>query len=396
MLKGKDYNSKQRESKDIPTLGIGMIGLGYIGESHLDGIIRMPYMFSNPPAKPLLITACDSRKEKCIEISGRYCFLNYTTDWIDLIKNENIQIVYNTAPNNMHAEFCIAAAEAGKHIVCEKPLGRNSEESKSIFKAAKKADIKHICNFIFRMVPALAFARKLIIEKKLGKIISFSATRLIDHLISPDTPFTWRLDKKISGSGVIGDLMSHIIDLARWLCGEPVSVQAINKVFIKQRPLAENKALKSAVNVEDDAIAIFNFENGATGYLAASGVRAGRKVFADIEINGELGTIYWNFEEMNKLLVYFNNKDMHEFNGFNNIDISGNVFPYIDKWYYPPIRIGFNDLFMHTAYNIANAIANDINLEPMSATFEDGYKTAVICDAILKSGQSCKAEKIIY
>jgi predicted dehydrogenase len=392
----RDLNLQGIGAKKTPALGIGMIGLGCIGEAHLDGILRMPYIFSNPPAKPVLVTACDLRKEKTVEVSERFGFKNCTSDWKDLLKNEAIQVVYNTAPNNMHLEPCIAAAEAGKHIVCEKPLGRDSKESKAIFKAAREAKIKHICNFIFRMTPALAFAKKMLDEKKLGKIISFSATRLIDHLLDPDSPFTWRLDKKISGSGVVGDLMSHIIDLARWLCGEPVSVQAVNKVFIKKRPRVEDKTLKSTVLVEDDALAILDFKNGATGYLAASGMRAGRKAVAEIEINGELGTIYWNFEEINKLQVYFNNKDMPQLCGFNNIDISGNVFPYIDKWYYPLARLGFLDLFMHTAYNIAGAVVNDTDPAASSATFEDGYKASVICDAILKSSETGKKESISY
>jgi len=395
MLKS-EFISQEKKSGKIPDLGIGMIGLGCIGESHLDGILRMPYIFSKPPAKPVLISACDSSKERCLDVYKRYGFLNYTADWRDLIKNENIKIIYNTSPNNMHAEPCIEAAGAKKHIVCEKPLGRDSKEAKTIYRIVKDSCVKNVCNFIFRMTPALAFAKKLVDENKLGKIISFSATRLIDHLIDPKTPFSWRLDKKISGSGVIGDLMSHIIDLARWICGEPVSVQAINKVFIKERPVDLHSALKSPVIVEDDAVAIMDFNNGATGYLAASGVRAGRKVFADIEINGEFGTINWNFEEMNKLNIYLNNEDRPEFNGFNNIDINGSIYPYIDRWYYPPARLGFNDLFIHTAYNIAYAVVNDTDLQAGTATFEDGYKNAVICDAILKSGETGKAEKIIY
>lgn len=385
------FSFKEQKINKMPDIGIGMIGLGYIGEAHLDGILRMPYIFKDPPAIPKLIYACDIERIKCNEIKQRYNFLDYCINWQNLIEDERVKIVYITSPNYLHAEQCIAASKAGKHIVCEKPLGLNSLEAKEILKSAKKTDVKNLCNFIFRMVPALAYAKQLLMEKKLGKIISFSATRLSDHLLNENVPITWRLDKRTAGSGVVGDLMSHIIDLARWLCGEPVSVMAINKIFINERPKHPGDFKKFKVDVEDDSVAILNFENGATGYLAASGLRSGRKVFGEVEINGELGTIYWNFEEMNKLYFYRN-----EINGFMDLDISGNLYPYIDKWQYPVTRIGFCDLFINVAFNIINSVVNKTDLVPMSATFDDGYKAAVICDAILKAGDSGKTEKVIY
>ena len=189
-------NKNAYKSKDIPQIGIGVIGCGVIAESHIDGILRMPYMFGFPPGKPKLIKICEIDEKKAKEASNRYEFSEYCTDWNELIEDERIGIIYVTVPNNLHKEICIAAAKKGKNIVCEKPLALNAAEAKEMLHVAEKEKVKHLCNFVFRMVPALAFAKKLIIDKKLGRILSFNASRLIDHLIDQETPATRRLKKE--------------------------------------------------------------------------------------------------------------------------------------------------------------------------------------------------------
>jgi predicted dehydrogenase len=232
---------------------------------------------------------------------------------------------------------------------------------------------------------------------KLGKILSFTATRLLDHLIDPDSPMTWRLKKQISGSGVIGDLLSHVIDLARWFCGEPETVISLSKIFIKERPISYNSKKKEKVDVEDDAIALFEFKNGATGYLGASGIRSGKgTAFGEVEINGELGSIHWNFNNMNRIEINYRKGNGSHLQGFKTVEVSLGGFPYFEKWHFPGFLIGFNDLFMNNAYCMMDSIINDKDLEPGAATFEDGYKAVVICDAIIESSGCGKKVKIEY
>ena len=383
--------------KDLPRLGLGMIGCGTIAASNLDGIKRMVYIFEKPPAQPELIKVCEASKDLALKAKQRFGFSEYCIDWKELVNDDRVDILYITGPNNLHAEVCIAAAGTGKNLVCEKPLARNAIEARTMLDAVNKTGVKHLCNFILRMVPALAFARNLVFEGRFGEILSFNAVRLLDHLLDPEAPLTWRLNKDVSGSGVVGDLLSHMIDLARWFCGEPVAVTALNKIFIKERPVATGSKEKARIGVEDDAIALFEFQNGATGFLGASGIRSGRgTAFADVEISAERGSIHWNFDDMNKIQInLLDNKNRH-MNGFKTIEVSSGYFPYYNSWHYPGFRIGFNDLFINTAYSIVNSVTTGRSLEPMVATFEDGYRAAVICDAVIESSESGKKVRIEY
>lgn len=385
------------QSRNIKSnIGIGVIGCGVIAESHIDGLLRMPYIFNTSPAIPKLVKICEINKDRAKDAADRYGFMEYCTDWHEAIQDERIEIIYNTTPNNLHAEICIAAAKNKKHIVCEKPLARNAAEAKAMLDAAKQAKVKNLCDFILRMVPALAFAKQMIMQGKLGKVISFNASRLMDNYVDPKAPVEWRSKKGISGSGVIGDVFSHIADLARWFCGEPVSVMASSRIYTDKRPSFAGSLKLEKVDVEDDSVSILEFENGATGYLSASRIRAGRKAFGEVEVNGELGSIYWSFEEMNRLYVYLKSDEVDKVQGFHQVDVNGSVYPYVDKWHYSSFMLGFNDVFINNAYTVINSVVNDINPEPMAATFEDGYKVAAICDAVLKSSESGKKEKINY
>ena len=236
-------------------------------------------------------------------------------------------------------------------------------------------------------------------EGKIGKIFHFKANYYLSDLANPENYFTWRRSKKFAGSGVLGDICSHIIDLARWLCGEPKNVMAINKTFIKERPLENNILMKKKVDVDDAATAIIEFENGAIGYLDSSGMCHGHKEFERIEINGEMGTIIWNFTQMNCLDVYFKDfSDNIETNGFRKLKITDKNHPYYNNWskFIATSGIDLIGTFINTAYNMVNAIVNDVELSPMIATFKDGYRSAVIIDSILKSAESGDKVKIEY
>ncbi len=386
----------EKKAGKIPEIGIGMLGYAFMGKAHSNGYKKMPYIFWPPPAKPKLIKMCGRTEEKVSEEAKRYGYLEYCTDWHNLINDDRIDIFVNVGPNNIHSEPCIEAAKAGKHIVCEKPLARNANEAKAMLDAASKAGVKHLCNFNYRMMPALILAKKLITDGKLGRIFHFRANYLQEWIVDPQFPLIWRLDKEIAGSGAMGDLGAHIVDLARWLCGEPESVMAMTKTFIDERPLPDNPSKKAKVEVDDAFISTVEFENGAIGVLEGSRFCPGRKNFETIEINGELGSICWNLEDMNYLYVYFKDEDPADTIGFHAVSVTESFHPYYDRWWPHGHIIGWENTFVHTAYNIVNAVVNDAKLEPMVATFEDGYRAAVICDAILQSAKSGKKETISY
>jgi len=386
----------EKKAGKIPEIGIGMLGYAFMGKAHSNGYKKMPYIFWPPPAKPKLIKMCGRTEEKVSEEAKRYGYLEYCTDWRNLINDDRIDIFVNVGPNNIHSEPCIEAAKAGKNVVCEKPLAKNAAEAKAMLDAASKAGVKHLCNFNYRMMPALILAKKLITDGKLGRIFHFRANYLQEWIVDPQFPLIWRLDKEIAGSGAMGDLGAHIVDLARWLCGEPESVMALTKTFIDERPLPDNPSKKVKVEVDDAFISTVEFENGAIGVLEGSRFCPGRKNFETVEINGELGSIYWNLEHMNYLYVYFKEEDPADTIGFHAVSVTESFHPYYDKWWPHGHIIGWENTFVHTAYNIVNAVVNDAKLEPMVATFEDGYRAAVICDAILQSAESGKKETISY
>ena len=386
----------EKKAGEIPEIGIGMLGYAFMGKAHSNGYKKMPYIFWPPPAKPKLIKICGRTEEKVAEEAKRYGYLDYCTDWHDLVGDERIDIFVNVGPNNIHAEPCIEAAKAGKNVVCEKPLARNADEAKAMLDAVSKAGVKHLCNFNYRMMPALILAKKLIMDGRLGRIFHFRAKYLQEWIVDPDFPMVWRLDREVGGSGAMGDLGAHIVDLARWLCGEPKSVTAITKTFIDERPLPDDPSKKAKVEVDDAFVSTVEFENGAIGVLEGSRFCPGRKNYETVEINGELGSIYWNLEHMNYLNVYFKDEDPPDTVGFHAVSVTESFHPYYDKWWPHGHIIGWENTFVHTAYNIVNAVVNNVKLEPMVATFEDGYRAAVICDAILQSAKSERKEKIEY
>ncbi|MGM0367497.1 MAG: Gfo/Idh/MocA family protein [Actinomycetota bacterium] len=388
--------ASDKTAGDIPEIGIGMLGYAFMGKAHSNGLKKMPYIFWPPPAIPKLVNICGRTKDKVAEEALRYGYSRYCTDWHELIEDEDVDVLVNVGPNNIHHEPCIEAARAGKHIVCEKPLAINSLEAKKMLDAAKGAGIKHLCNFNYRMVPALVLAKNLIADGKIGKIFHFRASYLQEWIIDKDFPLVWRLKKDVSGSGALGDLGSHIIDLARWLCSEPTAVSATTRTFIEERPLGDNPDKKGKVEVDDAFAATIEFENGAIGTLESSRFCPGRKNYQIVEINGELGSIYFELENLNYLHVYFREEEPEETVGFHAINVTEAFHPYYERWWPHGHIIGWENTFVHTAYNIVDAVINDKQLEPMVATFEDGYKNAVICDAILKSAKSEKKEKIVY
>jgi predicted dehydrogenase len=379
----------------IPEIGIGMIGHAFMGKAHSNGWIQMPYIFWPPAAIPKLIKICGIPESEVAEAARRFGYMEYTTNWKDIINDDRIKIVDNGTPNNLHAEPCIEAAKAGKHVICEKPLGRNAAEAKEMRDALKKYKVKNICDFNYRMVPAIVLAKNLIKDGKLGKIYHFRARYLQEWIMDPGFPMVWRLKKAFAGSGALGDLGAHIIDLGRFLCGEFKSVMAVTRTFINER-YDEGSKKKEKVDVDDAFASVVEFENNAIGTIEASRFAAGRKNSSIIEINGEKGSIWWDLENMNNLHVYWADEKPVDTRGFHLVSVTESYHPYYDKWWPHGHIIGWENTFVHTALNMVNAVIENKPLEPYVGTFEDGYRNAVICDAILKSAETGKKELCVF
>jgi len=387
--------SDKKAIGEIPEIGIGMIGHAFMGKAHSNGWKQMPYIFWPPAAIPKLVKICGIPESEVAEAARRFGYMEYTTNWKDVIDDDRIKIVDNGTPNNLHAEISIEAAKAGKHIFCEKPLARNSAEAKEMRDAVKKYKVKNVCDFNYRMVPAIVLAKNLIMDGKLGRIYHFRAKYLQEWIMDPGFPMVWRLKKSVSGSGALGDLGAHIIDLGRFLCGEFKSVMSVTRTFINERYDASTKK-KEKVDVDDAFASVVEFENGAIGTIEASRFAAGRKNSNVIEINGEKGSIWWDLENMNNLNVFWAGEEPAETRGFHSVSVTESFHPYYEYWWPHGHIIGWENTFVHTAYNLVNAIMENKPLEPYVGTFEDGYRNAVICDAILKSAETGKKEPCIF
>ena len=379
-----------------PEIGVGMLGYAFMGKAHSHAFKTLPHMLYPPPAIPRLV-ALAGRNEAAVQAAAaRYGYATAYTDWRDLIRDDRVQLFDNGGPNDAHAEPCIAAAQAGKHILCEKPLARTAAEAAAMLEAVTKAGIKHAVAFNYRFVPAIRLARELIDSGALGRIYHFRAVYLQEWIMPHyDTPMIWRLDKAQAGSGALGDLGSHIIDLGRYLVGEPRRVSAMTRTFIPERRWADGSGL-GQVTVDDAFAATVEFENGALGTLEASRYAAGRKNYNCLEVNGEHGTLRFNLERLNELEVFWVNDANKSTQGFHNVLVSEAHHPFWSHWWPPGHMIGWEHTFIHEIAHLLDAIVNDKAIGPHGATFEDGYKNAVICDAILASAEHGRRVDIHY
>ena len=384
-----------KASGKAPEVGVGMMGYAFMGKAHSNAFKKIPYMIYPPPAIPKLVAIAGRDRASVQEAAKRYGYDTFYTDWHDLIKDDRVQLFDNGGPNDVHAEPTIAAAKAGKHVLCEKPLARTAQEAAAMLDAVTKAGGKHMVAFNYRYVPAIRQAYNLIQSGQLGEIYHFRAVYLQEWIMDPTFPMVWRLDKKIAGSGALGDLGAHVIDLARFLIGEPRRVSAMLKTFIKDRPLADGSGT-GQVTVDDAFTALFEFENGAMGTLEASRFCAGRKNHQVLEINGSKGSLVFNLERLNELDVFWKDEQPRETRGFHNVLISESFHPFWENWWPQGHMIGWEHTFIHEIAHLLDAIVNNKEIAPYGATFDDGYKNAVICDAIVQSSESGRHVEIKY
>jgi predicted dehydrogenase len=380
----------------VPTIGVGMLGYAFMGKAHSNAYKKMPYMIYPPPAVPKLVAICGRDEAAVSEASKRYGYETYYLDWRKMLDDDRVQLFDNGGPNSAHAEPCIAAAQAGKHILCEKPLARTAEEAWKMLEAAKKAGVKHMVAFNYRFVPAVRQAKYLIESGKLGRIYHFRAMYLQEWVMPHyGTPKIWRLDKNAAGSGALGDLGSHIVDLGRFLVGEVKSVSALTRTFIPERALPNGKG-KAKVDVDDAFAAAVEFADGAIGTLEASRFAAGHKNYEVVEINGEKGSIRFNLERLNELEVFWVGEEPKETQGFHTVSVTEGYHPFWNYWWPHGHIIGWEHAMVHEVAHLLDCIANKKDVAPYGATFEDGYRAAAVCDAILDSAAKKKQVDIKF
>lgn len=376
-------------------LNVGLIGGGFMGKAHSLAYAAMPMFFWPAPAMPVRKAVAEANADLAATAAKRFGFERSTSDWRDIVEDPDIHVVDIATPNNLHAEVAIAAAKAGKHIICEKPLARTSEESKAMYDAVKDAGIVHMVAFNYRRTPAVALAKKYIEEGAIGRILSFRGTYLQDWSADPNSPLSWRFQKSIAGSGTLGDIATHVIDMARYLAGEISSVNAMMTTWIPDRPVQSGGAdllgtskdaggPRAAVDVDDEVITMLKFANGAIGSVEATRNAYGRNNFITLEIHGTEGSIYFNYERRDELQVCFAS-DASDRRGFRTV-YTGPSHPYGDGlWPIPALGIGYGETKIIEAYDFFKAIAEGGTVSP---NFADGYQISLIDDAIVESAAS--------
>lgn len=376
-----------------PTIGVGMLGYAFMGKAHANALKKLPYMMYPPVAIPHLAAIAGRNENAVREAAKRYGFDAAYTDWRKLLDDPKVQVFDNAGPNNLHAEPNIAAAKAGKHVFSEKPLGRNAAECLEMWNAVKAAGVKHQVAFNYRFVPAVRLVKDLIDSGKLGRIYHFRAVYLQEWIADVNFPMVWRLYGDVAGSGALGDLGSHVIDLARYLIGEPKTLMARTQTFIKERKDEHGKM--QPVTVDDAFQSMFEFENGAAGTIEASRFCPGRKNYNSFEINAEHGSVRFCLEQMNELEVFWRSGDQST-QGFTKVLVTESYHPFWSNWWPHGHIIGWEHTFVHEFAHFFDAIVNNKPVQPHAADFEDGYKNAVICDAIVKSAGTGQQVDINY
>jgi predicted dehydrogenase len=353
-----------------------MLGYAFMGKAHANGYKKLSYMAWPPPRRPRLVSIAGRDEAAVSEAAQRYGFERHVTDWHELVADPEVQLFDNGGPNNLHAEPTIAAAEAGKHVFCEKPLGRTADESYEMWQRVSATGVVHMTAFNYRFVPAVRLARQMLEAGELGDILHFRGRSLQEW--GATTADVWRFHKDEAGSGALGDLGAHVVDLARYLVGEIETVSAITQTFVPGREV-------------DDAIeAAVEFEGQTVGTIEATRFAAGRKNAFCWEINGTKGSLAFDLERLNEL------EHSEGSNGFRRILVTEADHPFWEWWWPHGHIIGWEHTFVHEIHHLLTAIAGEGEIAPHGATFEDGYRAAEVCDAIVRSAESGRRERVEY
>lgn len=374
-------------------LNIGLIGYGFMGRTHSNAFRKVGNFF-DLDYEPVLKAVCARNEDRVKAFADKWGYESTETDWRKLVERSDIDLIDIGSPNDTHMEIAIAAAQAGKMILCEKPLARTGEEGKKMVEAVEKAGVPNMVWYNYRRVPAVTLAKQLIESGKLGRIFHFRAKFLQDWTISADLPQggegLWRLDVSVAGSGVTGDLLAHCIDTAIWLNGSIDSVSALTETFVKERTHTLTGKVEK-VGIDDACLFMARFDNGSLGNFESTRYARGHKALYDFEINGEHASIAWDLHDLQRL-SYFDHRDEGILRGWRSIHVTDGDHPYMGKWWVPGLIIGYEHTFVHQVADFLEGLSKG---EAASPTFKDALETQYICDAVLKSGQTHQWEKVV-
>jgi len=367
-------------------LNIGVVGYGFMGRTHSNAFRQAPRFF-DLPYEPVLKTICARNAERAQAFASKWGYESYETDWRRLVDSKDIDVIDIASPNDTHAEVAIAAAQAGKMVMCEKPLGRNPAESEAMVKAVEDAGVANMVWYNYRRVPAVTLAKQLIDEGRLGRIFHYRTVFLQDWTISADLPQggegLWRLDASVSGSGVTGDLLAHNIDTAMWLNGQIGEVTAMTETFIKTRKHSLTGE-ETPVHIDDASLFLARFDNGSLATFEATRYARGHKALYTFEINGEKASIKWDLHDLHRL-EYFDHRDEGKLRGWKDIHITDSDHPYMKNWWVPGLQIGYEHTFTHQVADFLAGLGAGTNASP---TFREALKTDYVTDAVLRSAKS--------
>ncbi len=373
-------------------LNIGLIGYGFMGRTHSNAFLQAPRFFALP-YQPVLKCVCARNAERVKGFAENWGYESIETDWRTLIERKDIDLVDIASPNDTHAQIAIAAAKAGKMVLCEKPLGRNAAEARSMVEAVEAAGVPNMVWYNYRRVPAVAMLKELLKEQRFGRIFHYRSQFLQDWTISQELPQggegLWRLDSTVAGSGVTGDLLAHNIDMALWLNGPIAEVSAMTETFIKERKHNLTGKLE-AITIDDASAFLCRFQNGSIALFEATRYARGHKALFTLEINGEKASAVWDLHDLHRL-QFFDHRDEGRLRGWKNIHITDSDHPYMKNWWVPGLQIGYEHTFIHQAADFLLATGEGKAVAP---SFRDGLATEYVTDAVLASAQSRQWERV--
>jgi predicted dehydrogenase len=369
-------------------LNVGMIGYGFMGRAHSNAYRKVGNFF-DLDYQPVLKAACGRTRAKTEDFAQRWGYETVETDWKKLVARKDIDAIDICVPNDLHMEIAIAAAKAGKMVLTEKPIARNTKEGEKMVAAVEKAKVPNMVWYNYRRVPAVMLIKQVVEQGTLGRIYHYRANFLQDWTISPDVPQggagTWRLDVDAAGSGVTGDLLAHCLDTALWINGGIESLSATTETFVKKRKHALTGKMQT-VGIDDAAMVMARFKNGSLGLFESTRYARGHKALYTLEINGEKGSLSWNLHDLN-YVQFFDHRIEGRLRDWTSILVTDGDHPYLGKWWVPGLSLGYEHSFVHQLADFLEGLATG---KPAAPTFREALETTKVCDAILKSGATGK------
>src|SRR4030095_5969080 len=373
-------------------LNIGLVGYGFMGRAHSNAFLQTPRFF-DVPYQPVLKAVCARNFDRVKSFAENWGYQSVETDWRRLVERNDIDVIDIASPNDTHAEIAIAAADAGKMVMCEKPLGRNAVEAVAMTEAAESAKVPNMVWYNYGRVPAVVLLRNLIDEGRFGRIFHYRAKFLQDWTISRDLPQggegLWRLDVEVAGSGVTGDLLAHTIDTAIWLNGPITEVTAMTETFIQERKHNLTGRVEK-VGIDDASAFLCRFQNGSLATFEATRYARGHKALYTLEINGERASATWDLHDLHRI-QFFDHRDEGQVRGWRSVHVTDGDHPYMKRWWVPGLQIGYEHTFIHQFADFLEALGTGREAAP---TFRDGLATDYVTDAVLRSAKTRQWESV--